>query len=235
MIKVALFDLDGVVIKDPIFSTVYAAEFGLKPEDMLPFFSKAFIRCSIGESDLRQALIPYLNDWKWTKTVDELVTYWLTHHQNVDHDVLKVVNALRAKGIKTGLQTNQEKNRSDYVWNTLGFKNSFDFQFVSHELGARKPQTTFFIKILQALKPIQADEILFIDDSMNNIAVAKNFGFKTHFFTNLESLRQLISTLWNIKLYNHFGNSLPLLAYLPWSSWAWHQLSFSRSFACHYG
>lgn len=194
MIKVALFDLDGVVIKDPIFSTVYAAEFGIKPEDMLPFFTNEFQQCLIGEKDLKEAVLPYLNSWKWSRTADELLEYWFTHHQDIDTNVVQLVDNLRSRGIATGITTNQEKYRTDHIWNTCGLKNHFDHLFVSCELQNRKPQTTFFSKMLQALEPVAADEILFIDDMMNNIAAAGQLGFKTHYYTNFDNLNTFIKT-----------------------------------------
>ena len=195
MIKVVLFDLDGVLIKDPIFSTVYAAEFGIKQEDMLPFFSQEFIDCTSGEADLKNALRPYLKTWKWRGTVEELISYWLKHHQLIDVQILNLVKSVREQGIKVGLQTNQEKYRLHHIWNTLAFNKHFDYLYASCELKERKPHSGFFTKILQDLKPIESSEILFIDDSLHNIAVAKDFGFRTYFYANYEELKKFIETL----------------------------------------
>lgn len=196
MIKIALFDLDGVIIKDPIFSSVYAQEFGMKPEDMLPFFSNEFQKCLIGEADLKHAILPYLPAWKWSHTADELVDYWIKHHQTIDTNVTDLIAGMRIRGMTTGLTTNQEKYRTDYVWNKLGLKNYFDHLFVSNQLHTRKPQTNFFQRMLTTLRPTEANEILFIDDSMNNISVAQNFGLKTHYYTNFENLKDYVNYLY---------------------------------------
>lgn len=195
MVKVVLFDLDGVMIKDPIFSTVYAAEFGLTPEAMLPFLSGVFQKCTTGEADLKKEIVPFLEAWKWTKSVDELIAYWMTHHQNVDTMMVELVKQIRARGITVALSTNQEKYRTDYVWNTLGFKNYFDKKFISYEFGCRKPQTQFYTNILKQLPDIEPDQILFIDDSMNCIKGAESLGFKTYYFTDPLAFEKQIPTL----------------------------------------
>ncbi len=193
MIKAILFDLDGVIIKDPIFSTVYAAEFGLTPEDMFPFFTKEFQKCLTGDADLKEALKPYLSVWKWDKSVDELLTYWFTHHQDIDQAVLALVEKLRANGTKCYLATNQEKYRTDYIWNKLGLNKLFDGIFVSNELHAKKPQKQFFTKITDNLHVDHPEEIILIEDTMSVIKEAQDFGLNTIYYTTLHDLQNKLS------------------------------------------
>lgn len=188
MTKAILFDLDGVIIKDPIFSTVYAAEFGITPEDMFPFFTKEFQKCLIGQADLKTILQPHLKNWKWTKSVDELIEYWMTHHAEIDQAVLQKVSELRASGIPCYLVTNQEKNRAKYIWNDLGMHTVFTGKFISCELGLKKPQSEYYWHILKELQISDPSEALLIDDSKNFINGAAAIGINTIHFTGLEQL-----------------------------------------------
>lgn len=78
MIKVVLFDVDGVVVTGPMFSDRYIAEFGIALEDMTPFFENEFQECLVGKPDLKTELRKYVKKWRWEKSVDELVGYWLS-------------------------------------------------------------------------------------------------------------------------------------------------------------
>ncbi len=196
MIKVALFDIDGVIVKDPIFSTVYANEHGLTPEAMLPFFTKAFQDCMIGKADLKVAVAPFLKEWKWTGTVDEFITYWLEHHRTLDPDVITILENLRAKGIKIVLATNQEKYRADYLWNVVGLKNYCDDKIVSYTLGVRKPNKDYFIQTLKLLGLAhEPNAVLLVDDSLNFIMSAETCGIQTHYYKNASGLRSALHKL----------------------------------------
>lgn len=193
MIKAILFDLDGVIIKDPIFSTVYAAEFGLTPENMIPFFTKEFQKCLIDEADLKEVLKPYLSAWKWEKSIDDLLAYWFTNHQDIDQATLALVEKLRSEGIKCYLATNQEKYRTNYIWNKLGLNKFFDGLFVSCQLRVKKPQGQFFTKITDKLQIASPEEIILIDDTMSVVKEAQNFGLNTIYYTTLHDLKNKLS------------------------------------------
>ena len=54
----------------------------------------------------------------------------------------------------------------------------FDKIYLSHRIGIRKPNTDAFELILNE-KKLKKEETLFIDDSIQHIEAAKNFGLKT--------------------------------------------------------
>ncbi len=58
------------------------------------------------------------------------------------------------------------------------FKNCFDAFYLSHEIQLRKPDTEVFRFILQTHE-LNANEILFIDDTFKNTEAAKRLGFHT--------------------------------------------------------
>ena len=117
MIKIFLFDADGVVIiPSERFSDRFSREFNVDYEEKIPpFFENDFEPCLTGRADLKEIIKPYLKRWGWKKSVDELLEYWFENENHIDERVIEVIKKLRAIGIKCYLATNQEKYRTQYL------------------------------------------------------------------------------------------------------------------------
>ena len=193
--KCILFDADGVVINSEMFSVLYQKKFGVSNDEMLPFFKGAFQDCLIGKADLKEAVKPYLIDWEWSGTVDDFLKFWFKAEHSVDEKILNLIQNLQAKNIKCYLATNQEKYRIEYMKNEMGFNDIFDHIFYSAEIGFKKPEQKYYqyiYKWLNSEYSVNKDEILFIDDSQNNINEAKSFGLNAHLYSGCEDLIKLI-------------------------------------------
>jgi putative hydrolase of the HAD superfamily len=70
------------------------------------------------------------------------------------------------------------------------FYNLFDKVYYSHEIGFRKPNKEAFQLILDE-NNLNADEVLFIDDSLQHIKGAKNLGIKTYHLKDGEEVTTL--------------------------------------------
>ncbi len=66
----------------------------------------------------------------------------------------------------------------------------FTKAWYSHNIGFRKPNEDIFEFVLKD-GGLKATETLFIDDSFNNIATAKNMGFQTHLLLAGEQIENL--------------------------------------------
>ena len=127
MIKVIIFDADGVLIPTKQkFSKTLAEKHGIPTEKTLPFFEGPFQDCLIGKKDLRETVAPYLNEWGWGKGVDALLDYWFKLESDSDKDLINYIQKLRQKGVLCFLATNNEKYRFQYMFDKLGFAKSFD-------------------------------------------------------------------------------------------------------------
>jgi putative hydrolase of the HAD superfamily len=86
-----------------------------------------------------------------------------------------VVRALREHGYGVHLGTNQERYRAAHMREALGYDVLFDVSCYSCELGAAKPDPAFFA---EAVRRIGAEPpvILFIDDTIANVAAARHAG-----------------------------------------------------------
>ena len=121
MIKVVLFDADGVLVNGEKFSVHLAKDYGITVEMTAPFFNGLMRDCVWGKADLREVLPPYLKEWGWKKSLDEFLDYWHKVEHNIDEPLVEYIQQLRKKGILCCLATNQEKTRFEYMLKEMGF------------------------------------------------------------------------------------------------------------------
>lgn len=195
MIKVILFDCDGPIIKhEKYFSVRLAESRGLSAveenKSQKAFFDTVFVDCKIGKADLKQELSKVLDLWSWTGTAEELMEFWFSGEKTVDLEMKKYILELRAKGIKCYLSTNNEKYRTDYLWNVVGLKNILDDKLPSAELGFLKPDLNFWQELYSRIPKIEKNEVLVLDDKQPAIDSAKGFGFNAEFYTSFQDFKQ---------------------------------------------
>ncbi|MFA6353712.1 MAG: HAD-IA family hydrolase [Candidatus Paceibacterota bacterium] len=193
MIKVIIFDADGVLIPHTRrFSTLLLEEFGIPLEKTLEFFNGPFQDCLVGKLDLQETIQPYLSIWGWNKGIDAFLDIWFQVQHNIDVKLVEYVQELRRKGIICLLATNNEKYRFQYILDKTGFVGSFDRVYASAYLGYKKPNKDFFENILKDFKKIKKNETLFWDDDLKNIEGAKNFGINAEFYTSFEDFKKVM-------------------------------------------
>lgn len=193
IIKVVIFDADGVLINGARFSDCLEKEKGVSKELSLPFFMGPFNDCLIGDADLKETVKPYIESWGWEGDVDSFLDYWFKVEHSLDEDLIKYIQDLREKGVSCFVATNQEKNRAEYMLNKMDFANSFDGLYASAHLGFKKPNTMFFEKVfteINKIKKIDKNEVIFWDDTPENVEGAKEFGIKAELYSSFEDFKK---------------------------------------------
>ena len=69
----------------------------------------------------------------------------------------------------------------------------FKKSYVSYELGLLKPNTSIFQHVLDDTK-LEAQEILFVEDNIENIACAERLGFQCCHVKNFDNAKHMINT-----------------------------------------
>ncbi len=190
MIKVIIFDADGMALEQERPSVFLSRDYGISTDQLNTFFDGPFQECLIGKADLKEAISPYLSKWGWNKGIEAFLKLWFTREVYVNKEILKYIKYFKNKGIQCFLATNQEKYRFQYMLNELNLKDIFDKTYSSTNLGCKKPSYDFFKKLLKDLKDIKKEEILFWDDRPKNIEEARTFGFNAELFTSVKDFRE---------------------------------------------
>lgn len=190
MIKVVLFDIDGLLIHQERFSEALARDYGLSIEKTQAFFLGPFQECLTGKWELKGLLPDYLPSWGWEKGVDAFLEVWFAREYKLNQELLEYIKDLRTKGVKCFLATNQEKHRFQYIIEKMGFAHNFDRAYASAHLGHKKPDQEFFAKIFSELRNISKEEILFWDDREVNIKGAKDFGINAELYTDFPDFQE---------------------------------------------
>jgi len=177
-IQHVLFDVDGVLLKSWEWSKVLKNNYGISPSISLEFYKGPFLDCLIGKKDLFKELKPFLNSWNINLSTEDFVKEWFEADSKINDSVIELLNNFCKVFDNISIATNQEKYRTDYIWNDIGFSKYFKSIYSSVNIGYTKPDIKYFEYIQNDLK-ILPEKILFIDDSLPNIESANKLGWNT--------------------------------------------------------
>jgi putative hydrolase of the HAD superfamily len=181
-VKAIVFDADGVIIRPQSWFFVAAErDYGIPKQAFLEFVHTDLRRCTRGELELLEVLPQHLARWGVKVSAQELVQAWLKHEHHLDQKLLEQIQTIRQAGTPCYLATNQERNRAAYIKKDMELETVLDGVFVSSELGTRKPEAAFYQKVQNALK-LKPNEILFWDDSQENVKAALECGWQARVF-----------------------------------------------------
>lgn len=107
--------------------------------------------------------------------------------------LLEVISALRAKGQRVVLASNMPTAQRVLFWDALGLRNYADEIFCSGDLNVAKPAPLFYSRVEAALG-VEAESILFFDDSAANVEAAKACGWHAFLYTDTDSTLKIIET-----------------------------------------
>lgn len=194
MIKVMLFDVDGVLVNGYSFSGRLARDHGITQEATISFFKGRFGECLVGKADLKEEIESYLPQWGWQGSVDDFLNEWFATEQSIDETLVDAIQRLRLRGIRCYLATNQEKYRTAYLLDQMGLGRQFDGIFSSAYVGYMKHDTAFFEHVLRELKNLKAQEILFWDDQPGNVATAREMGLHAELYSDFADFEKKMSS-----------------------------------------
>lgn len=197
VIKALMIDVDGVlVIGRPSdgrhWAAALQADLGLNFDDLqAAFFKPHWEEIVTGRADLRERLADILVRIAAGLTAEQVLTYWFSQDARLNADLLGELAALRSRGLRIYLATNQEHERMGHLLHTLGLAAHIDGCHYSAAIGHRKPTREFFDAV--ALKVhLSPSEIILIDDDEENIRAAIAAGWRASRWTGRERIADLV-------------------------------------------
>lgn len=182
--KILLLDADGVVLeKGEYFSKKFAHAFSLPEEEVTVFFQNEYGLCQKGELDLKEELLPYLEKWGWSGSVEDFLEYWFSSDVIVNDYLVPAVEELRESGLKCYLASNNEKYRAERIKKVLEEMELLDGYYFSSAIKVKKNEAQFFSHILEDLKA-EASDVIYLDNDQVNLEAAKSLGIETYLYSD---------------------------------------------------
>ncbi|OII39223.1 MULTISPECIES: HAD-IA family hydrolase [unclassified Plantibacter] len=186
MIRVVLFDLDGVIRHfDPALVVDIEVRNGLKPGVLAGIAFAAPLIDEVTTGRITRA--------EWVSRIGHLVgdraaaEEWGAQTWSVDHALLELSDEIRTAGLTTAVLT----NGTDTIAAELaasGIADHFDAIFNSADIGFAKPDVRAFQHVLDVLG-VRGAEVLFTDDSASKLVGAARLSMSTRRFTTVDDLR----------------------------------------------
>ena len=130
--------------------------------------------------------------------VSELLLYFAEHEVlHGSHDLFPVVDQLPGLAQRYKLcafsNTNAVHAEAFYAQYPQALE-SFSSVFLSHEIGARKPDPDAFLQVCKKMSTHPRD-VLFIDDSAANVEGARDAGIDAHHLVKERDIAALLQSL----------------------------------------
>jgi 2-haloacid dehalogenase len=117
----------------------------------------------------------------WRDEIRMWHDHWIELAQPEISRSVRLLRALRARGVPVFSLTNFGIQSFDYAATHYPFLTEFDRQFISGHLGVIKPDPKIY-EIVETDSGIAPSALLFTDDRADNIAMAASRGWRTHLF-----------------------------------------------------
>lgn len=183
--KAIIFDVDGVLMNSVdetgcfLWSKTAQEDLGLGTTHFKQIFSDEWLKVTRGQIDTKDHLDQVFKELDVDLAPTTFIDYWLSRDSHVDQDVMKFVESLMHHNIPLYIGTNQDKYRTAHI--QKAFPLHFKDIFSSSDIGFIKPESGFYSHIEEALG-LSPSDILFIDDTFENIEGAQSQGWKTHHY-----------------------------------------------------
>lgn len=194
MIKAIIFDLNGVFITGEPLSERVQKKFGIPVEDFLPVLKEALQKTRLNPKIRIFSIIGKLFTEKGIPmTEEEFLSFYFSGESTVP-EMIELAKKVRAKGVKVYLFSNNFKERTEYYRTyTKEIIRNVDRAFFSWETGFVKSDIAAYHNLLSEIN-LKPDEILYFDDSQENIELAKSLGIEGYVFEGPNKTAQLLRT-----------------------------------------
>jgi len=187
-LQVVAWDFDGVLnrnVQNGVFawSRNFERDLGLSITSFSAhLFGGRFQKAMVGEA----CLVEIVTEWTERNgahgRVGEILDYWFNQDALPDHETLAIVGALKARGVRNVMATNNEIHRTSYIESAMGFDAHVERIFAAGRMKMAKPDAAYFAHIEEELQ-VDPASVLLVDDMYENILAARSRGWQAFHFT----------------------------------------------------
>lgn len=183
-------DVDGVLL-DPTRSgrgswqVAFGERFGVDAGRLDgALFATDWPEVVVGRRTVEDALADALEELDWEMTVDAALACWFEEDFVIAPAVLEMATAWAGRGVPLALVSNQEPRRARYLEQHLAPFLPIDGTAFSGDLGLTKSERLFYERAERQLGITErGPTVVFLDDTLENVQVARRHGWTGIHFT----------------------------------------------------
>lgn len=193
MIKLILFDMGGIINNNTSGGYIdYLCKVSGKGKDEVVRVVKPItIKLSISAISFQEAERLIAEGLDLDISQIRFLEYYKENLKIYNQNV-EFIRSLK-RNYKLASLTNNEENRYMYVVSQLG-NNFFDFEFPSSRIHYRKPDKRVY-EFVKEKTGFEYNEMLFIEDTDENLSVARELGINTILFDSLYGMKENMKKL----------------------------------------
>ena len=197
-----LIDLDGVLRFWPATDNLIEERHGLprgsiRKVALADAILQPCIHGLILDSEWRESIVNELSREYPLADALSAVRIWSEPNGVVNTFALETL-ARMCSGVKLVLATNAT-SRLEADLNALGIRELFFSIANSSELGFVKPEHSFYHAALEIAK-LQAEHVLYIDDTLENVHAASEIGIRCHHYSSVDGMATFLAEMLMVEL-----------------------------------
>jgi putative hydrolase of the HAD superfamily len=196
MIRAIGFDYEGVIegLPSSFYDAAICELLHVSRDEYLAAYKNHHKRLNVGEITDRELWRLVLIDLGQPEKLDEVMAISKEYRsKGINQDVLDYIAKLRRSGYKTGLFSNNTRERGAQMRED-GIGDYFDVLLVSAESGLRKPDAAAFEHFAKKLGVTSA-ELAFVDDTKGSLAELPSIGATPILYATLNDLARQLESL----------------------------------------
>jgi HAD superfamily hydrolase (TIGR01509 family) len=192
MLKAIIFDLNGVFLKSEFLTDRIQKTYNIPVEESLEILkpSMKVVRQPNAPS-IFPMWQPLFEKHGIAITEEEFFRFWFGG-EGLVNELIDYVKQLRQNGTKVFILSNNFRERTTYYRKYFPeiFEN-VDQAYFSWETGFVKPDEKAFLNVLEQ-NELNPSEVLFFDDSEQNVEVAKDLGIDAYVFEGIDDTKETV-------------------------------------------
>ncbi len=195
-LKIIVFDLGNVLIPfhyDIVISKLNNIEGGLGDYFVKKYMENYSVHREFEKGKMSEGeFLSIMRNWTKNKLDDETFKRIYSEIFTVNEKMIALLPELK-KHFRLMLLSNTNSIHRQYGWGKYSFLSNFEKLFLSHEVGAVKPEKEIYLAV-QNYTDESPNSHLFIDDVEEYVNAAKNLGWNAiHFRSEEQAIKEILN------------------------------------------